>query len=278
MADRLTDRLGPGQVFMDVDTMEPGADFATVIARALAACRILIALIGPTWLTGTSRWRLDDPGDFVAMEIRAALERGIPVIPVLVDGAVMPERGELPEGLQGLAGRNAVRLDHDTFRSDLATLLAAVDRLLSAPAHEAIAPARDAGTAGAGPAVTAGPRPHQQAAEPGHPKVLPARQQEVTGARARSLPTSPPAPLAPTPWSRFRPPRIAAVIVLAVVGGSVLLPTDTRSVTATIPVGDYPSGVAVSPDGRHAYITNRDSGSVSVIDIECRLISCWFTG
>ncbi|MGH3940950.1 MAG: hypothetical protein ACRDTG_20390 [Pseudonocardiaceae bacterium] len=68
---------------MDVDTIKPGADFATVIARALAAYRILIALIGPTWLAGTGRWRrrrLDDPGDLVAMEIGAALARGIPVI------------------------------------------------------------------------------------------------------------------------------------------------------------------------------------------------------
>ena len=317
LADRLTDRLGPGQVFMDVDTIKPGADFATVIARALAACRILIALIGPTWLAGTGRRRLDDPGDFVAMEIRAALERGIPVIPVLVDGAVMPKPGELPEGLHGLAGRNAVRLDHDTFRSDLTTLLTAIDRILSAPAHETVAPAGNAGTA---PAVTATQQLRQQAPKPDNPGVLLARQQEVTGAHSQSLPASPPAPLAPTLRSRFRPRPIAAVIVLAVVGVSVLLTTNTRSVTATvtvgdnpfgvavspdgghayiansgsglvsvidtgnntvtnaIPVGDNPNGVAISPDGGHAYITNSSSDSVSVIDIECWWIGCWFTG
>ncbi|MGH3940949.1 MAG: hypothetical protein ACRDTG_20385 [Pseudonocardiaceae bacterium] len=72
----------------------------------------------------------------------------------------MPERGELPEGLHGLAGRNAVRLDNDTFRSDLTTLLTAIDRILSAPvpetiAPETIAPAGNAGTASAGPVVKA---------------------------------------------------------------------------------------------------------------------------
>ncbi|MGH3906147.1 MAG: toll/interleukin-1 receptor domain-containing protein [Pseudonocardiaceae bacterium] len=129
LADRLTDRLGPEQVFMDVDAIDPGADFAVAIAREVASCRILIALIGPNWSRITDkrgRRRLDDPDDFVVLEIRAALERGIRVIPVLVDGAVMPGRGDLPEGIQGLARRNAVRLDHDTFRSHVTTVLNAI--------------------------------------------------------------------------------------------------------------------------------------------------------
>ncbi|MGH3940948.1 MAG: hypothetical protein ACRDTG_20380 [Pseudonocardiaceae bacterium] len=110
--------------------------------------------------------------------------------------------------------------------------------------------------------------------------MLLAERREVTGAHSQSLPASPSAPLVPIPWSRFRPRLIAAVIiiVLAVVGVSVLLAKNTRSVTATITVGDRPSDVAVSPDGRHAYITNRDSDSVSVIDTECWWIGCWFTG
>ncbi len=134
LADRLTERLGSTQVFMDVDTVEPGADFATAIAREIASCDVLIALIGPTWSSITDRRgrrRLDDPDDFVVLEIRAALERGIRVIPVLVDSAVMPDRDDLPDGLQGLARRNAVRLDHETFRSDVATLLDAVEQALS---------------------------------------------------------------------------------------------------------------------------------------------------
>jgi len=134
LADRLTDRLGPGQVFMDVETIEPGADFAAVIAREVGSCRTLIALIGPTWATTTNqqrRRRLDDPNDFVVLEIRAALERGTPVIPVLVDGARMPDEGDLPGTLQGLRQRQAARLDHETFPSDVTVLLNAVDRILS---------------------------------------------------------------------------------------------------------------------------------------------------
>jgi WD40 repeat protein len=133
LADRLTERLGSTQVFMDVDTIEPGDDFAAAIAREVASCDVLIALIGPTWSTITDRRgrrRLDDPDDFVVLEIRTALEREIHVIPVLVDGAVMPDRDDISEGLKGLARRNAVRLDHETFRSDVIPLLDAVERIL----------------------------------------------------------------------------------------------------------------------------------------------------
>ncbi|MFL6149259.1 MAG: toll/interleukin-1 receptor domain-containing protein, partial [Pseudonocardiaceae bacterium] len=101
LADRLTDRLGSTQVFVDVDTIEPGADFASVITQAVGSCEVLIALIGPTWSTITDqrgRRRLHDPDDFVVLEIQAALEREIHVIPVLIDGAVMPNRYDLPEG------------------------------------------------------------------------------------------------------------------------------------------------------------------------------------
>src|SRR5262249_20132049 len=140
LADRLTERLGSTRVFMDVDTIEPGVDFAAAIAREVASCDVLIALIGPAWSTVADRRgrrRLDDPDDFVVLEIRTALERGIRVIPVLADGAVMPDRCDLPDGLQGLVRRSAVRLDHETFRSDVATLLDAVERILPTLAQKA---------------------------------------------------------------------------------------------------------------------------------------------
>jgi hypothetical protein len=146
LADRLAERLGSMQVFIDVDTIEPGSDFTATIVREVASCDVLIALIGPTGSTITDprgRRRLDDPDDLVVLEIRTALEHGILVIPVLVDGAVMPSRYELPEGLQNLALRNAVRLDHETFRTDFVTLLDAVERarphLLQKPAEPTVA-------------------------------------------------------------------------------------------------------------------------------------------
>src|SRR5215472_941437 len=93
--DRLAGRFGESQVFIDVDTIEPGVDFAEEISRAVAACEVLVAVIGPAWLTvtdGRGQRRLDDPDDIVRLEIGAALSRDVRVIPILVEGAVMPTR------------------------------------------------------------------------------------------------------------------------------------------------------------------------------------------
>ena len=272
LADRLTDRLGPEQVFMDVDTVEPGADFAAVIAREVASCNVLIAVIGPTWLTTIDqrrRRRLDDPGDFVVLEIRAALERGIHVIPVLVDGAVMPDRGDLPEGLQGLARRHAVRLDHARFRSDVTFLLNTVDRIVSTPAQKATEPTVDVDVGVAAQAITTPKEPPQRASESDRLGVPIAGQGEAAGAHHPSLSASPPTRPAPAPWSRLRPRLLitaAIVIALAVAGGFVLLAPNNGgpAVITTIPVGDGPVGVAVS--GSHAFVINKDSDSMSVID------------
>lgn len=135
LADQLVNRFGPSNVFMDVDTIEPGADFGEVIANALSSCDVLIALIGSTWLTIKDRHgrrKLDDPDDIVTLEVRSALDRGILVIPVLVEAAEMPARDDLPEDLlRGLARLNAARLHHETFRSDSQRILASVERILA---------------------------------------------------------------------------------------------------------------------------------------------------
>src|SRR5215469_5606905 len=115
--DRLADRFGEGQVFIDVDAIEPGVDFAEAIRRAVAACQVLVTVIGPNWLTATDQRggrRLDDPDDLVRLEIEAALARGVRVIPILVAGAVMPGRQDLPESLAGLARRNALIIRHES--------------------------------------------------------------------------------------------------------------------------------------------------------------------
>jgi TIR domain len=133
--DRLADRFGEGQVFIDVDAIELGVDFAEEIRRAVAVCQVLLAVIGPTWLTATDergRRRLDDPEDIVRLEIEAALARGVRVIPILVEGAVMPDRDDLPESLAGLARRNALVIRHESFRQDTGRLVAAVERVLPA--------------------------------------------------------------------------------------------------------------------------------------------------
>jgi hypothetical protein len=88
--DRLSERSGESNVFMDVDSIEPGIDFSQAIERAVQKCDVLLALIGRAWLSETDehgRPRLDDPDDLVVLEIKSALDRDIRVIPVLIDGA-----------------------------------------------------------------------------------------------------------------------------------------------------------------------------------------------
>jgi hypothetical protein len=128
-AGRIADRIGPDRVFMDVDTIEPGLDFARAIIEAVSSCAVLLALIGPGWLSAADRAgrrRLDDPDDFVVLEVATALDRGIRVVPVLLDGARMPTRDDLPEPLHPLTRRQSVRIDHETFSSDVAALLTAL--------------------------------------------------------------------------------------------------------------------------------------------------------
>lgn len=123
--DDLTERFGAGSVFMDVDTIRPGQDFAEVLRTAVRQSGVLLAVIGPAWLTLTgpsgSR-RLDDEGDFVRAEIETALQEGRLVIPVLVQGAMMPKAGDLPESLRPLAQRHAVEISHGRWRADVELL------------------------------------------------------------------------------------------------------------------------------------------------------------
>ena len=135
LADRLATLFGQERVFMDVTTIAPGVDFAEAINQALDTCQVLLAVIGPEWVTTTDsddRSRLDDPDDIVRLEVEAALERDVPVIPVLVGGAVMPQPGELPKSLAPLARRNGLNLSHDSFSSDVARLIAAIERIVGA--------------------------------------------------------------------------------------------------------------------------------------------------
>jgi hypothetical protein len=133
--DRLAERFGENQVFMDVDKIAPGVDFGEEISRAVAACRVLLAVIGPTWLTMADergRRRLDDPDDLVRLEVEAALSRDVWVTPILTAGAVMPARHDLPESMADLARRNALTIRHESFGSDTGRLIAAIERVLVA--------------------------------------------------------------------------------------------------------------------------------------------------
>ena len=120
---------------MDVTTIEPGRDFRKAIDESVATCSVLLAMIGQEWLeVRDSRGgrRLDDANDFVRIEVASALRRDIPVVPVLVRGAKMPQAVELPDDLKDLAYRNAVELTHARWRSDVEVLLRALQPYLEA--------------------------------------------------------------------------------------------------------------------------------------------------
>ncbi len=202
--DRLAGHFGGGQVFKDVDSIQLGDDFVEVITRAVGSCDVLVALIGGEWLSVTDahgRRRLDDPDDFVRLEIEAALSRGVRVIPVLVDGARMPPADELPDSLAALVRRQALELSPARFDFDTSRLLKVLDRTLAevraTRPHPVLRPA---------PAGTA-PDPSPEAPE----------QREQAG----QSPTSGIAPAAPAPSAGPRSGRPRRGVLLAVAAAAV---------------------------------------------------------
>ena len=124
--DRLSDCFGADKLFMDVDTIRPGEEFPEVIDRKIATCNVLLAVIGNRWLAATDaagKRRLEDPGDFVRLEIQNALDRGMRVIPVLVSGARMPRAEDLPDDLNRLARLQAIEISDAGFREDASRLV-----------------------------------------------------------------------------------------------------------------------------------------------------------
>lgn len=127
--DELAARFGENSVFMDVAAIEPGRDFRKAIDQSVASCTVLLAMIGLEWLdtkdpAGTRR--LEDPNDFVRIELASALRRDIPVIPILVRGAKMPHPDKLSDDLRELAFRNGVELSHARWKSDVQVLIRAL--------------------------------------------------------------------------------------------------------------------------------------------------------
>jgi hypothetical protein len=131
--DHLSGHFGRERVFIDIDTITPGQDFAEVLDRNVTSCDALIAVIGKSWLMcGDAQGdrRLDDPHDFVRIEVAAALDRRIPVIPVLVGGAAMPQQQDLPEALAMLARRQAIEISDTRFQGDCQRLIDVLDNIV----------------------------------------------------------------------------------------------------------------------------------------------------
>lgn len=131
--DRLQAEFGRGNVFMDFDSIPYGVDFRDHIKQMIDRSKVLVAMIGPDW-TGRRRQRgrrIDDPTDFVRLEIAYALERNLPIIPILVSNTRMPRPEELPKDIEALAFRNALNLDAGIdFHHHAERLVTAINRLL----------------------------------------------------------------------------------------------------------------------------------------------------
>jgi hypothetical protein len=107
--DHFASHFGKDNIFMDIDTLQPGVDFVDVLQDAVGACDVLLAVIGKDWLTlkdEQGNLRISNPEDWVRLEIAAALERDIRVVPVLVGGARSPRASDLPEQISRLAHAN----------------------------------------------------------------------------------------------------------------------------------------------------------------------------
>src|SRR5581483_8806870 len=131
--DHLARKFTGGKLFIDVDAIKPGLDFVKQLDTQVSQCDALLAVIGPHWLAAADskgKRRLDDPHDYVRIEIASALKRDIPVIPVLIDDAEMPAEADLPEDLAPLARRHALELRHTRFASDADAIVSALHTVL----------------------------------------------------------------------------------------------------------------------------------------------------
>ena len=190
--DRLAQEFGRELLFMDVDAIPLGVNFVTALHEAVAKCEVLLAVIGPNWLEARDddgARRLDDPNDFVRIEIGAALQRSIPVIPILLDGAKVPKANQLPEDLKELAMRNWLEVHHASFHSDLDKLVRGLKTTLAGTdAYTAAHDSRRRGDAAYEPPQWGAPhrtQSEQRTLQPVKPWLLP-----TIGAIAASLPAA----------------------------------------------------------------------------------------
>jgi hypothetical protein len=148
IADRMYEHLsrvfGDRNIFKDVDDIPLGADFRKTLQERVLACDVLLVVIGREWAAARyddGRRRIDDPNDFVRIEVEAGLQRDdVLVIPVMVNNAPMPAPDSLPDSLRDLAYRNAIQVRNDPdFRNDIARLSARLQDYLKSrrPARRA---------------------------------------------------------------------------------------------------------------------------------------------
>jgi len=132
--DQLVQDLGPDTLFINVDAIPLGVNFVRVLHDEVTKCDVLLAVIGRNWLDARDERgnrRLENPNDFVRIEVGAALQRNIPVVPILVDGARIPDVGQLPKELEELSFRNGIDVRLASFHSDVSRLIYALRKQLN---------------------------------------------------------------------------------------------------------------------------------------------------
>lgn len=160
LRESLERRLGPDGIFRDVDALKPGQDFVQAIEARLVACKVMLVVIGREWLdarqpSGTRR--LDDPLDFVRIEVAVGLaRRQVLVVPVLVEGATMPSSEALPDNIRALARRHALSLRDETWDEDVGRLVAVINETTSSAAT--VPSSSSAGAVSAGSRASRGGR------------------------------------------------------------------------------------------------------------------------
>jgi len=125
--------FGRDQVFRDIDSIQPGTEFAQIIDQAIARSGIVLALIGRSWFNAANRRRLKDPNDFVRLELESALKQGIVVLPVLIEGARMLSTSQLPESISRLGRTQALELSDERWDYDVGRLIRVVEKFVGAP-------------------------------------------------------------------------------------------------------------------------------------------------
>lgn len=232
--DALAAHFGDDNVFMDIDTLDPGVDFAEVIDGAVNSCDVFIAVIGRAWLTaadGEGHRRLDNADDFVRMELTAALRRNARVVPVLVHDVDMPSAEELPDDLTPLTRRNAVSLSRERWSYDVSRLVRTLDTV--AEELDGGAAANGSGTVDAAP-------------------------------KRRRLPS-----LGRVPLAIGAVVAVALVgALVAMLGGGASSqsgPAVPRRVGTPIPVQAQPDSIAVGLGG--VWVTSLSNDSVSKLDL-----------
>jgi hypothetical protein len=132
ICQRLQSKLGKKNVFIDVDSIDPGSDFRITLGDCLKNSKVMVVVIGPRWLSILTQGKdkQSNESDYVRMEVASALERKLPIIPVLVGGAAMPAATDLSEDLQPLTFRQAFAVRHDSFPRDMSGLEQELRRII----------------------------------------------------------------------------------------------------------------------------------------------------